>query len=630
MLNTVTLTETLLCIPPVTTTTVYEKWFTTGHGIATVYGEYCAPVIKHVNGLYCHACTPTVVTYVPKPPLVKDSHTYVWEYYEEISVSISVDIDINLTIEVPIVITSTVTTQSTTKTKEDESTPTSAYRGGCSTIPPQQPGVAYAAGYSGVWSVAQISSASYRSANSTVIPVQVAASEIIYDLIEDGITELVTYLQMTDINGLRISIGAASELNALAYLYIGENAVSCANINEVGTSGYSFTGMLSSENDYSVFFSFDLANFWYPIRFLIQIPAELTLVERQAGTRPAAEIRAAGDAAMNIMGSELNYSLSSSTTSEVHSETASAPDSTFVLFSSSALDSFSASPTVSGTISIVPSNSVASSVFTDSLSSEVSNDTVPTVSSSSSLREDSSSITQASAIIGCTALPGPTSTAASQYHVSSVLSGTEIAAGDYLSSDSTQVFFTFFGPGFEYYPMMYLQNSSQYFLYELLMYVTYYQDVQLMPLVNEPSSHGQVVATLNTNGTRSFEIDSIALLQLAVNQQITAGLFIATGLSGPSCANLHLFDVNADNYAYHATDDGRTSNATLRGPYAGGFYHPVRVVLQYVHKPWTQEFLDAAKTILTPWLTTGESIVKLDFPEVRYMPKVYMEFSPYQ
>ncbi|ODV88350.1 hypothetical protein CANCADRAFT_144947 [Tortispora caseinolytica NRRL Y-17796] len=103
MLSTVTLTETSLCKPPTTTTTVYEKTYSSANGIVTAYDDYCLPETKFVDNVYCYACTPTVLTYVPKGPLVNDSHTYVWGLYQEISFSVSIAFDI--TIEKPIAVT---------------------------------------------------------------------------------------------------------------------------------------------------------------------------------------------------------------------------------------------------------------------------------------------------------------------------------------------------------------------------------------------------------------------------------------------------------------------------------------------------------------------------------------------
>ncbi|ODV92741.1 hypothetical protein CANCADRAFT_67677 [Tortispora caseinolytica NRRL Y-17796] len=95
--------ETYLCEPPVETTTVYARSFSSTNGLATVYGDECTSAITHVDGWYCYECHPVVVTYVPKPPLVSNDHTYVWGHYEQIDVSISIDATVS--VQVPIVIT---------------------------------------------------------------------------------------------------------------------------------------------------------------------------------------------------------------------------------------------------------------------------------------------------------------------------------------------------------------------------------------------------------------------------------------------------------------------------------------------------------------------------------------------
>ncbi|ODV92742.1 hypothetical protein CANCADRAFT_1336 [Tortispora caseinolytica NRRL Y-17796] len=113
-MKTITEIETYLCKPPVDTTTVYARSFSSAKGLATVYGDECASAVTHVDGWYCYECHPVVVTYVPKPPLVSNDHTYVWGYYEQVDVSISIDATVSVQVPIVITIPTTVPAASTT------------------------------------------------------------------------------------------------------------------------------------------------------------------------------------------------------------------------------------------------------------------------------------------------------------------------------------------------------------------------------------------------------------------------------------------------------------------------------------------------------------------------------------
>ncbi|ODV91296.1 hypothetical protein CANCADRAFT_31982 [Tortispora caseinolytica NRRL Y-17796] len=271
-IETVTAVETYLCEPLTTTTTIFERSYTKGNGIVTAYDESCNPHAKVVSGSHCFACTPTCVTYIPQPPVVKDSHTYVWGYYEHIDIIVSVDVDI--TVEVPVIITTTV--ESRTATSETPTTPTpvltsssSVNGAGCFSSPPYAAHTANAVAYSGSWSENEIISGNYRQAFLSDVSVQLTETSISVNA-QDGITEILTYIQMKGIDSIHIVVDSAtiSELNA--YLFLGENAIKCNNMKDIGSGGYFNTVTLSADNKFEAAFAMKSSDAWFPLRLVFQ------------------------------------------------------------------------------------------------------------------------------------------------------------------------------------------------------------------------------------------------------------------------------------------------------------------------------------------------------------------------
>ncbi|ODV90872.1 hypothetical protein CANCADRAFT_2593 [Tortispora caseinolytica NRRL Y-17796] len=185
---TVTETKTYLCEPPVETTTVYGRVYSSSSGVVTAYDAGCEKKLVSTDGWYCCQCTPTVINYIPCPD---DNSPYVWGFYEKIDVSVSVDVDIK--VEVPVVVTVIPTTGGTTDTDvpatsaaatgtstsiASETAPTDAEL--CSSIPPYTSGVVYAAGYdTTAEDFENVANGGYRSAVSTPLDASLDSSGII-------------------------------------------------------------------------------------------------------------------------------------------------------------------------------------------------------------------------------------------------------------------------------------------------------------------------------------------------------------------------------------------------------------------------------------------------------------------
>ncbi|ODV89968.1 hypothetical protein CANCADRAFT_98928 [Tortispora caseinolytica NRRL Y-17796] len=551
----VTVTETSLCSPPVETTTVYHKAFSSGNGVVTVYDDLCVPKTQAVNGVYCYACTPAVVTYVPRPPLVKDSHTYVWGFYEEVSVSVSIGIDV--TVEVPIIITETVaptsipttgvlptTTESLPTTTGGPTTTTGAPggSGSCSTAPPYQSGIVNAKFYVGEWTAQDIADLAYRQVISAEVDSTVASDYITFDAYNAGVTEMMAYFLMVDINQLSVT---SNEKDATAYLYIGDIAMSCSNISDVGTEGYSASQELTAGNNFSTVFDYNAYNGWYPVRLLIQ---------RTADTSNSATKRDYDD-----------------------------------LFELKVNKDQSAQPLVvrAGVATIASSSSVVSTTSTSSVST-TSTSSISTTSTSSvpstlsSVTSSSSAIVTFASVLSCPSTI-VTSYGASLYEYSSWYTANEIQAGTYRTENTNKseaVTLTCEGDTcavtYSFSTGMILANN--YILEELVAY--------LIPANSFPTLQAQSSAQYRVSGhiqnasfTQELEVGDGSNYVIGVEMEMT----VAMNGAGGGCVDIYDIQSNAaanpDNFytqTFSGTDEGDLSRQTSL---ASGFYYPMRVVV---------------------------------------------------
>ncbi|ODV90871.1 hypothetical protein CANCADRAFT_2592 [Tortispora caseinolytica NRRL Y-17796] len=276
-MRTVTETKTFLCEPPVETTTVYGRVYSSDSGVVTAYDADCEKKIVSTDGWYCCQCAPTVISYVPRPD---DKSPYVWGFYERIDVSVSVDVDIK--VEVPVVVTvipttaaetdlpassaagtvtSNIVASGTSTSTASEIASTDAEL--CSSIPPYTSDMIYAVGYdTTAEDFEYVANGGYRSAVSTPLDASLDSSGIIVqETIYQPLVELMFYAS----GRFEISQLVSNTGSAYGYVFAGQSAMSCNDIKEIGTGGLAYNGSLDGGWSVNAQFSGQ----WYPIRVVV-------------------------------------------------------------------------------------------------------------------------------------------------------------------------------------------------------------------------------------------------------------------------------------------------------------------------------------------------------------------------
>ncbi|ODV92723.1 hypothetical protein CANCADRAFT_30793, partial [Tortispora caseinolytica NRRL Y-17796] len=212
--------------------------------------------------------------YVPCPD---DNSPYVWGFYEKIDVSVSVDVDIK--VEVPVVVTVIPTTAARTDVPtntaavtgtsnivvSESSTSTASETAStdaelCSSIPSYTPGVVYAVGYdTTAEDFEYVASGGYRSAVSTPLDASLDSSGIIVQgTTYQPLVELMFFASGT----FEISQLVSNTDSAYGYIFVGQFAMTCSDIKEIGTGGQVYNGSLDGGWNVNAEFSGQ----WYPIR----------------------------------------------------------------------------------------------------------------------------------------------------------------------------------------------------------------------------------------------------------------------------------------------------------------------------------------------------------------------------